>query len=144
MIEISPNMALKLVLMTNHVLLLAAEIDLPIDTFLVLFPPSEACLFLLLLFNYSCMPSLPIPPPHPSRTPLPPPPPLSPLILSICPLSPLLTVPSPLPPGYCEIVLNFNVSGYILFAFFLLLIMFQLKVRSYSICPSPPGLFHLT
>ena len=27
--------------------------------------------------------------------------------------------------------------------FFLLLIMFQLKVRSYGICPSPPGLFHL-
>ena len=27
--------------------------------------------------------------------------------------------------------------------FFLLLIMFQLRVRSYGICPSPPGLFHL-
>ena len=27
--------------------------------------------------------------------------------------------------------------------FFLLLIMFQLKVRSYGICPSPSGLFHL-
>ena len=27
--------------------------------------------------------------------------------------------------------------------FFLLLIMFQLKVRSYGICPSLPGLFHL-
>ena len=27
--------------------------------------------------------------------------------------------------------------------FFLLLIMFELKVRSYGICPSPPGLFHL-
>ena len=26
--------------------------------------------------------------------------------------------------------------------FFLLLIMFQSKVRSYGICPSPPGLFH--
>ena len=26
---------------------------------------------------------------------------------------------------------------------FPLLIMFQLKVRSYGICPSPPGLFHL-
>ena len=29
---------------------------------------------LLLLFNYSCLPFLPIPPPHPSQTPLPPPP----------------------------------------------------------------------
>ena len=33
----------------------------------------------LLLFNYSCMPFLPIPPPHPSWTHLPPPPPPSPL-----------------------------------------------------------------
>ena len=32
----------------------------------------------LLLFNYSCIPFLPIPPPHPSRTHLPPPPPPSP------------------------------------------------------------------
>ena len=28
--------------------------------------------------------------------------------------------------------------------FFFLFIMFQLKVRSYGICPSPSGLFHLT
>ena len=41
----------------------------------------------LLLFNYSCMPFLPISPPHPSQTPLPPLPPPSPLILSMCPLS---------------------------------------------------------
>ena len=34
---------------------------------------------------------------------------------------------SPLPSGYCYIVLNFNNSGYILFAFILLLIMFQLE-----------------
>ena len=40
----------------------------------------------LLLFNYSCMPFLPIPPPHPSGTHLPTPPPPSPLILSMCPL----------------------------------------------------------
>ena len=53
------------------------------------------------------------------------------------------TIPSHLPSGYCQIVLNFNVFGYILFAFFLLLIMFQLKVRLYGICPSPHGLFHL-
>ena len=30
-----------------------------------------------------------------------------------------------------------------LLLFFFLLIMFQLRVRSYGICPSPPGLFHL-
>ena len=40
----------------------------------------------LSLFNYSCLPFLPIPPPHPSRTHLPPLPPSSPLILSVCPL----------------------------------------------------------
>ena len=40
----------------------------------------------LLLFNYSCMPFLPIPPPHPSQTHLPPPTPPSPLILTVCPL----------------------------------------------------------
>ena len=40
----------------------------------------------LLLFNYSCMPFLPIPPPHPSQNYLPPLPPPSPLILSMCPL----------------------------------------------------------
>ena len=37
----------------------------------------------LLLFNYSCVPFLPIPPPHPSWTRLPPSPPPSPLILCI-------------------------------------------------------------
>ena len=58
-------------------------------------------------------------------------------------LSPPLPLSPPHPCGYCYNVLNFNVSGYILFAFFLLLIVFQLKVRSYGICPSPPGLFHL-
>ena len=41
---------------------------------------------LLLLFNYSCVPFLPIPPPHPCQTHLPPPPPPSPLILFMCPL----------------------------------------------------------
>ena len=43
----------------------------------------------------------------------------------------------------CQIVLNFNVSDYILFAPFLVLILFQLKMRSYGICPSLRGLFHL-
>ena len=37
----------------------------------------------MLLFNYSCMPFLPIPPPHPSWTHLPPPPPPSRLVLSM-------------------------------------------------------------
>ena len=57
----------------------------------------------LLLFNYSCMPFLPIPPPHPSRTHLPPPPPPFPPFLpcvlhssSYNPLSPLSPPHSPL------------------------------------------------
>ena len=48
--------------------------------------PDKFTLFFLLLFNYSCIPFLPIPPPHPRWTPLPPPPPPSPLVLSMCPL----------------------------------------------------------
>ena len=40
----------------------------------------------LLLFSYSCLHFLPIPPPHPSQSHLSPPPLPSPLILSMCPL----------------------------------------------------------
>ena len=40
----------------------------------------------LLLFNYRCMPFLPIPRPHPSRTNLTPPPPCTHLSSSMCPL----------------------------------------------------------
>ena len=74
----------------------------------------------LLLFKYSCLhfpPPLPQPHPSPSH-------PLSyaPLALSMCPLcmlfaelSPFLPhYPLPLSSGYCQFVLNFNVSGYIL------------------------------
>ena len=43
-------------------------------------------LFILLLFNYSCLHFLPTPPPHPSLTHLSPPPPPSHLVLSMCPL----------------------------------------------------------
>lgn len=38
------NMAWKLVVRTNHVLLLVTEIDLFIDNLVVPFPPREACL----------------------------------------------------------------------------------------------------
>ena len=100
----------------------------------------------LLLFNYSCLHFVPIPPPQPSWTQLPPPPPPSPLILSMCPyssswkpFSPLSIRLSPL-----AIVTLFLISmSLVIFCFFVLLIMFQLKVRSYGICPSLPGLFHL-
>ena len=86
----------------------------------------------------------PSPPPCPASTP----PWFCPSVLYNCswkpfPLSPLIIL-SHLPSDYYQIVLNFYVSGYISLAFFLLLIMFQLKMRSYGICPSLPGLFHLT
>ena len=75
------------------------------------------------------------------------PPTLNPYPFWICPwvlytcslrILPLLSpiTHSYLPSSYYQFVLNFNVSGYILLAFFLLLIMFQLKVTSYGICPS--------
>ena len=88
-------------------------------------------------------------PPQPSPPPSPHPTPLgfvhvSFIVVSVnpSPFSPI--IPSHLPSGYCQIVLHFNVSGYILLAcLFVLLIRFQLKVRSYGICLSPPSLFHL-
>ena len=75
------------------------------------------------LFSYRCLHFLPTPLLHLKQTHLPPLLPPSPLVLSMCPLQLFLktllpTIPSPLPSGYCQIVLNFSVSGYILFAFF--------------------------
>ena len=90
--------------------------------------------FILLLFNYSCLHLLPTPPPHTSQTHLPPLFPSPSLVLSMCPLSLFLKtlppiIPSHLPSGYCQIVLNFNVSIIFCLLFFFLLIRFQLKVR---------------
>ena len=100
----------------------------------------------LLLFNYSCVPFLPIPPPCPIHTPLPPQlhpaPSFCPCVLysSSCkPLSSLSPPHSPL-----AIVRLFLISmSLVIFCFFLLLIMFQLNVRSYGICFSLTGLFCL-
>ena len=47
------------------------------------------------------------------------------------------------PSGYCQFVLYFHVSGYILLACLSLLIRVHLYVRSYGVCLSLPGLFHL-
>ena len=78
-------------------------------------------IFIILIFySYSitvlCLFSLsvhPIPTKHPSL-------PLDFVHVSfiVVPVTPLLTVTSPLPPDHCQIVLHFNVYGYILFPFF--------------------------
>ena len=88
--------------------------------------------------------------PHPSISPQPnpPPSPASTLHLGFVHVS-FIVVPvipsSHCPPRPQAIVRLFltSMSLVIFCLLFLLLIMFQLKVRSYGICPSPPGLFHL-
>ena len=91
--------------------------------------------------------------------PLPPTPPIptshpwsySPLALSMGPLYMFLDNPSPLPPiillpSSLWLLSVYSLSQYpwLYFAsLFVLLVMFQLKVRSYGICLSPPGSFHL-
>ena len=82
----------------------------------------------VVVFNFYCYsitvvclpsPSLHPTPAEPTSLPHLHPPPIP----SMCPSQQLLqspppTVPTPLPPGHCQTVPNFNVSGYILFAFF--------------------------
>ena len=90
--------------------------------------------------------------PHPSTPPQPNPPPSPPTTLPldfvhvlfiVVPviLSPHCPLPTPswllLDYSYLQCLWLYSVC------FFLLLIMFQLKVRSYGICPSTSGLFHL-
>ena len=79
--------------------------------------------FLSLLFKYSCLYFPPTTTPHPSHPHFPPLI-LPPLALSMCPLYMFLItfppflpiIPSHLSSGYCQFVLNFNVSGHILLA----------------------------
>ena len=82
-----------------------------------------------MLFNYSCLQFLPNPTPTPAKpTSLPcvhPPPWFCPCVLYTS--SWKLFSPLSAPPLVSQIVPNFNVSGYILLAFFLMLITFQLK-----------------
>ena len=49
----------------------------------------------------------------------------------------------PLPSPVVTVSLVFISMSLVLFCLFVLLIRFQLKVRSYGICLSPPGLHHL-
>ena len=95
----------------------------------------------LLLFNYSCVAFLPIPPPHPSQTPVPSPQ-FCPCVLYSSSCNPLSSL-SP-PHSRLSIVRSFLTSmSLVIFCFlFFLFIIFQLKVRSYGICPSPSGLLH--
>ena len=105
-------------------------------------------LITLLLFSYSCLHFLPIPLPHRSQTHLPP---VSTLPFDFVHVSFLVVPENPSPhcpfPTPFWLLLGCSLQLQCLWlyfvCFFLLLIRFQLKVRSYGICPSPPGLFHL-
>ena len=76
---------------------------------------------------------------------------LPPLALSMCPLYMFLDGPSLIFPNYPSPPPLWLLSVYSLFEclwlyfawLFVLLIRFHLQVRSYGICLSPPGLFHL-
>ena len=102
---------------------------------------------LILLFKYSF---LPFPPPQPNPQPFPPPSHFHPSVIVhtsfiIVPTNPSAfspEIPSPLPSGHCQPVLNFSVWLYFA-CLFVLLIRFLLKVRSYGISFSLPGLFCL-
>ncbi|KAF6104248.1 hypothetical protein HJG60_011248 [Phyllostomus discolor] len=60
----------------------------------------------------------------------------------VVPVNPSPCCPLP-PPLWLLSDCSFQCLWLYFVCFFLLLIMFQLKVRSYGICPSPSGLFHL-
>ena len=83
----------------------------------------------LLLFSYSCLHFLPIPPPHPSQTHLPSLPPPSPLVLSICPLQQFLKS--------CALIeLRFQSRlsiGTVYFLFFLILFLITLYIQYYFV-----------
>ena len=103
--------------------------------------------FLKLLFNYSCLHFVPASPSHPSQThllPCPHPPPgFCPCVLYSSYRKPLFPPSPPHSPLAIVRVLLTTMSLVIFCLQFLLLIMFQSKVRSYGIFPSPPSLFHL-
>ena len=110
--------------------------------------------FFKLMFTYSCLHFPPMTPPTPA-IPTSHPWPYSPLALSMCPFYMLLDKPSsvisyyPSPLSSMVTVSLFFISmslvEFCLLVFFLLLLLirFHLQVRSYGICPSPPGLFYL-
>ena len=107
-------------------------------------------IIILLLFNYSCLHFPPTPPPTTPAKPISPPcfHPPCPGFVHVS----LIVVPensSPRYPFLPPLWLLSNCSQFLCLwlyfaCFFLLLIMFQLKVRSYDICPLPPGLLHLS
>ena len=99
--------------------------------------------FFLLLFNYSCLHFLPNPAKPTSIPHLHPPPWFCPCVLyssSWKPLTPLSPPNSPLAIVRLFLTSTSLVIFCLLFSFVL---SFQLKVRSYGICPSLPGLFHV-
>ena len=108
--------------------------------------------YIFLLFNYSCPHFSPITLPWPTH---PPPPTFSPYPHIVFVHESFLHAPwldpspsflhyTPLPSPL--VTVSFSLFPCLWFYFghlFVLSIRFHLKVRSYGICPSPPGLFHL-
>ena len=97
----------------------------------------------LQLYAFSPHPSTPSqlnPPPSPTSTI---PPDFVHVSFTIVPAIPSSHCPHPTPPWPLLDCSQPQCLWLYFVCFFLLLIMFQLRVRSYGICPSPPGLFHL-
>ena len=122
-----------------------ARSQVPENSFLFLFFK-----IILLLFNYSCLHLLPhhFPQLQPSPPPSPIPQPLAFVHVSLIvvpenpsPFSPHHPLPPPL--GLLSDCSQFQCLWLHFVCFFVLLIRFHLEVRSYGICLSPPGLFHL-
>ena len=103
-------------------------------------------IFIVIQLQLSAFSPHPSTPPHPN----PPPSPASTLPLDfvhvsfiVVPVNPSPLYPLPTPLWAWPDCSQLQCLWLYFVCFFLLLIMFQLKVRSYGICPSPPGLFHL-
>ena len=114
---ILPKLYFRMLYSFTELLLLFFNIGNKYEGHKNFFKFSKICIQLQLsaISPYPSTPPQPIPPPSHTST--------LPCDLSLCPLqqlpyTPLPTIPSPIPSGYCYILLNFNVSGYIWLAFF--------------------------
>ena len=104
--------------------------------------------FIVVQVQFSALFSPTQPNPYPSPPPSyfnPPHPRYCPCVLYNCSYKPFTLFPLKFPPLSPLVTAGlFSISvSLVVFCWFVLLIRFLLKVRSYGICLSPPGLFHL-